>query len=283
MSKLSIVTDSTADLPVNIIKRYNITVVPLKVFFGQEVFLDGVEISADEFFRRQVAGDISSTSQPSPAEFVEYYKPLIESGDEIISIHISGKMSGTVQSANLAKKMLDYQGLDVVDSGVTSIVLGIMVINMARAIEEGKTKMEVLAMVDSMRSDLSIYFMVDSLTYLQRGGRIGKAQAFLGTLLNVKPILTLKDGQVFPQEKVRGRTKAIGRLVSILTERYGQGSRIQCCITHGWFQEGAEELRELLVQNFACTEILDSRLGPVVGTHTGPGLVGVVCLPAENI
>lgn len=282
MSKISIVTDSTADLPGDIVKRYNITVVPLKVFFGQEVFLDGVEISADEFFRRQVAGDISSTSQPSPAEFIEYYKPLVEAGDEIISIHISGQMSGTVQSANLAKKMLDYQGLDVVDSGVTSIVLGIMVINMARAIEEGKTKVEVLAMVESMRSSLSIYFMVDSLTYLQRGGRIGKAQAFLGTLLKVKPILTLKDGQVFPQEKVRGRSKAIGRLVSLLKERYGLGSRVQCCITHGLFQEGAEELRELLVQNFDCTETIDSRLGPVVGTHTGPGLVGVVCLPVEN-
>ncbi|MCL6477962.1 MAG: DegV family protein [Peptococcaceae bacterium] len=282
MSKVRIVTDSTADLPADVVKRYGITVVPLKVFIGREVFLDGVEITPDEFFRRQTAGEMSTTSQPSPAEFVDYYRPYIDAGDEIISIHISSLMSGTVQSATLARTMLEYPGLVVVDSGVVSIALGIMVLNVARAAEAGKGRDELLAMIDRMRSRMRVYFMVDTLEYLQRGGRIGRAQAFLGTLLNVKPILTLQDGLVHPLEKVRGRSKACGRLIALMRETYGAGSRLQCWITHGVFPEGLEMVRQGLIESFDCTEILTGRLGPVVGTHGGPGLVGVVCLPVEE-
>lgn len=218
MGKMRIVTDSTADLPEDIIKRYNITVVPLKVFFGQEVLLDGVEITPGRFFERQVAGEISSTSQPSPAEFVDFYKPMADAGDEIISVHISGHLSGTVQSANLARTMLKYDGLEVVDSGVTSVALGLLVLNAARAVEAGRSKEQVLEMICSMKEEIEVYFMVDSLEYLQRGGRIGKAQAFLGTLLNVKPILMLEGGLICPFEKVRGRSKALGRLLSVERE-----------------------------------------------------------------
>lgn len=282
MGKISIVTDSTADLPEEMVRRYNLTVVPLKVFFGEEVFLDGLEMTPDEFFRRQVAGEVSSTSQPSPADFVEYYQPLIEAGDEIISIHISSLLSGTVQSATLAKTMLNYPGLEVVDSGVVSAALGIMILNMARAAEAGKTKSELLAMVDEMKREIKVYFVVDTLEYLQRGGRIGKAQAFLGTLLNVKPILAIKDGMVHPEEKVRGRSKAIARLVSLLEERFGKGAGLQCWITHGDFPEGLEEVKNRLLENFDCIELLTGRLGPVVGTHGGPSLVGVICLPAKE-
>lgn len=282
MGKISIVTDSTADLPEEIVRRYNITVVPLKVFFGQEVYLDGVEITPDEFFRRQVAGEISSTSQPSPAEFVDYYRPLVEAGDDIISIHISSLMSGTVQSANLAKTMLNYPGLEVVDSGLVSVALGLIVLNLARAAEAGKTKAELMDMIGKMQRDLRVYFMVDSLEYLQRGGRIGKAQAFLGTLLNVKPILTIKEGLVYPHEKVRGRSKACARLISLMEEKFGRGSRLQCWITHGDFPEGLEEVRKVMLETFDCVELLTARLGPVVGTHGGPGLVGLICLPAQE-
>jgi len=281
LGKISLVTDSTAELPEDIIKRYNIKVVPLKVFLGQEVFLDGVEIKPDIFFQRQVAGEISSTSQPSPAEFVDSYRPLADAGDEIISIHISGQLSGTVQSANLAKTMLNYPDLEVVDSGVTSAGLGLMVLNIARAVEDGLPKSGIMAMIEEMKRDIEVYFMVDSLEYLQRGGRIGKAQAFLGTLLNVKPILRL-EGQIHPYEKVRGRSRALARLTSILEEKFGQGSRIQCWVTHGNFPEGMEEVTKGLVENFKCTELLTGRLGPVVGTHTGPGLVGMACLPVRE-
>ncbi|MFZ5646618.1 MAG: DegV family protein [Bacillota bacterium] len=281
MSKISIVTDSTADLPEDIIKKYNITVVPLKVFFGQEVLLDGVEITPDQFFRRQVAGETSSTSQPSPAEFVDYYTPLVNAGDEIISIHISAHLSGTVQSANLARTMLKYDSLEVIDSGLASAALGLVVLNAARAVEAGKSKEQVMALVDDMKREMEVYFMVDSLEYLQRGGRIGKAQAFLGTLLNVKPILMLEGGLICPFEKVRGRSKALGRLLSIMKEKFGENGSVQCWAVHGDFHEGMEEVKRGLVENFNYTEILTGRLGPVVGTHTGPGLVGLACLPAK--
>ncbi len=282
MGRISIVTDSTADLSGDIVRRYNITVVPLKVFFGQEVFLDGVEITPDEFFRRQVAGEISSTSQPSPAEFVDHYGPLVDAGDEILSIHISSLMSGTVQSANLAKTILNYPGLEIVDSGLVSVAMGLMVLNLARAAEAGKTMSELLVMTEKMKRELSVYFMVDSLEYLQRGGRIGKAQAFLGTLLNVKPILTVKDGLVHPHEKVRGRSRACARLISIMEEKYGRGRKLQCWITHGDFPEGLQEVGKGMPERFDCAELITGRLGPVVGTHTGPGLVGMACLPAEE-
>ncbi|MFZ5652314.1 MAG: DegV family protein [Bacillota bacterium] len=280
MRRISIVTDSTADLPEDIVKRYNITVVPLKVFLGQEVLLDGVEITPDQFFRRQVAGEISSTSQPSPAEFVDYYKPMADAGSHIISIHISGHLSGTVQSANLARTMLKYDGLEVVDSGVTSVALGLLVLNAARAVEAGRSKEQVMAMIEEMKREIKVYFMVDSLEYLQRGGRIGRAQAFLGTLLNVKPILMLEGGLICPFEKARGRSKALGRLLSIQKEKFGEGG-IQAWVVHGDFHEGMEEVKRGLVENINCTEILTGRLGPVVGTHTGPGLVGIACLPAK--
>lgn len=282
MGKLRIITDSTADLPDDIVQRYNINVVPLKVFFGEEVYLDGVEITSEEFFRRQTRGEISSTSQPSPAEFVECYTPLVKAGDEIISIHISSLMSGTVQSANLARTMLNYPGLEVVDSGLTSVALGILVLNAARAAEEGKGREEIKGLIGRWISDLKVYFMVDTLEYLQRGGRIGKAQAFLGTLLNVKPLLTIDGGLVSPYEKVRGKSKALARIIAIMGEKYGYGARIQCLVTHGDFPQGAEELKKGLRENFDCTEIIDSRLGTVVGTHTGPSLAGCVCLPVRR-
>lgn len=282
MGKLRIVTDSTADLPEDIIRKYNITIVPLKVFFGEEVYLDRVELTSEEFFRRQTAGEISSTSQPSPAEFVEYYRPLVEAGDEIISIHISGHLSGTVQSANLAKTMLNYPELEVIDSGTVSVVLGILVLNAARAVEEGRSKAEVLDLISRWRSETEVYFMVDTLEYLQRGGRIGKAQAFLGTLLNVKPLLTIQGGLVCPHEKVRGKSKALARIIAILGEKLGFGSKIQCMVTHGDFAEGAEELKKGLRANFDCAEIIDTRLGTVVGTHSGPSLAGCVCLPVRD-
>ena len=282
MGKLRIITDSTADLPDDIVQRYNITVVPLKVFFGEEVYLDRVEITSEEFFRRQTKGEISSTSQPSPAEFVECYTPLVKAGDEIISIHISSLMSGTVQSANLAKTMLNYPGLEVVDSGMAGVALGILVLNAARASGEGKGREEIKGLISRWISELEVYFMVDSLEYLQRGGRIGKAQAFLGTLLSVKPLLTIGGGLVSPYEKVRGKSKALARIISILGEKYGYGARIQCLVTHGDFLQGAEELKKGLRENFDCAEIIDTRLGTVVGTHVGPSLAGCVCLPVKD-
>lgn len=281
MKKVRIVTDSTADLDRETYNRYGITMVPLKVFFGQEVFLDGVEITPDQFFRRQVDGkEMSTTSQPTPAEFVEAYKPLAEEGSAIISLHISAKMSGTVQSAQLARTMLNYPELEVIDSSVTSVPLGLMVINAARAAAEGKSKEEIIELIRFMQEKHLVYFAVDTLEYLQRGGRIGKAQAFLGTLLNVKPILTIKEGYVFPHEKVRGKAKSFDRIVRIMQDKFGE-REVQCFMVHGEDWEGIAQFKEKVHKGLNCVESFEGRLGPVVGTHVGPGVVGMVCMPVR--
>lgn len=279
MAKVRIVTDSTADLPKELVEKYGITVVPLKVFFGSECLIDGVDLSAAEFYSRLAASkELPTTSQPSPTEFVEYYRPLIDEGADIVSIHISSHMSGTLQSAQLAKTMLGYEGLEVIDSRSVSVVLGMMVLAAARAAEAGGSRAEVAALLQNIIADHRVFFMVDTLEYLQRGGRIGKAQAFLGTILNVKPLCTILDGVINPYEKVRGRKKAINRLVQLFAEQYRDAGPLFCFMTHGNDLEGLQTLQDLVREKLNCAETAYSQMGSVVGTHVGPGIVGMaVC------
>ena len=279
MNQVHIVTDSTADLAKELVNQYNISVVPLKVFFGSESFLDGVELNSDEFFTRLAGSkELPTTSQPSPAEFTKVYQPWVEKKSDIISIHISAQMSGTLQSAQLAKKMLNYEGLEVVDSRAVSVVLGMMVLAAARAAEAGLTRPQIMKLIQDIMTDYQVYYMVDTLEYLQRGGRIGRAQAFLGTILNVKPILTIHEGFVHPYEKTRGRKKALNRLVQIISESYGD-TPLFCYLTHGSDWEGLRAIQELVKTKLNCVEMLESRLGSVVGTHVGPGLAGLAVCP----
>ncbi|KJS10629.1 MAG: degV family protein [Peptococcaceae bacterium BRH_c8a] len=275
MAKVRIVTDSTADLPQDLVDKYDITVVPLKVFFGSVCFQDGIDLTKKEFFQRMASSkELPTTSQPTPAEFAEVYRPMMEEGAETVSIHISSLMSGTVQSAQLARTMLNYEGLEVIDSRAVSVVLGMVVLSAARAAQAGYSRSEVVALVHSIMANHKIYFMVDTLEYLQRGGRIGKAQAFLGTVLNVKPVCTIKEGVIYPQEKVRGRKKALGRMVQLLSEGFND-EIVFCFLTHGNDPEGLEYTRELVRDQLNCGEIIECQMGSVVGTHAGPGIQGV--------
>lgn len=274
MSFVRIVTDSTADLPVSIVQDYGITIVPLKVFFGEEVYLDGVTLHNREFYQKMAASkNLPTTSQPSPAEFVAHYEPLIKEGAEIISIHISSAMSGTIQSALLAKTMLNYNGLEIIDSLTVSIGLGQMVLAAARAAREGRTKEDIISLVRDIMADQQVFFMADTLDNLQRGGRIGKAQAFFGSLLNIKPVLTFKDGYVYPREKVRGRLKAMDRLAQIAYERV-QSSPVQCMLVHSNDLAAIKQLQDKMLARLNISELIICELGPVVGTHGGPGIVG---------
>jgi len=278
MAKVRIVTDSTADLPQELVDKYGITVVPLKVFFGSVCFQDGIDLTKEEFFQRMASSkELPTTSQPTPAEFAEVYRPMMDDGAEVVSIHISSLMSGTMQSAQLAKTMLGYEGLEIIDSRAVSVVLGMIVLSAARAAQAGYAKAEVLALVHSIMANHKIYFMVDTLENLQRGGRIGKAQAFLGTVLNVKPVCTIKEGVIHPQEKVRGRKKALGRMVQLLSEGF-KDEKVFCFLTHGNDPEGLAYTKGLVRDHLNCGEIIDNQMGSVVGTHAGPGIQGVsVC------
>lgn len=273
---MKIVSDSTADLPESLIKEYEIEIVPLKVHFVEEVFLDWVELKPEEFYYKLEKADmLPKTSQPSPADFAEKYKELGED-ETIISIHISSELSGTYQSAIMAKEMLPYMDIHVFDSKLASMAHGMIVIEAAKAVKAGKTKKEVLQLIDNLINRIKIYFIVDTLEYLQKNGRIGRAQAMLGSLLNIKPILTLEDGIVTPKEKARGRTKALDRLIKICKEEYGTERQVKVALVHGNVLDEALKLKEKAEEVFQFDEAIISELGAVIGSHTGPGTVGIV-------
>ncbi|UNC92767.1 DegV family protein [Candidatus Contubernalis alkaliaceticus] len=272
---MRVITDSTADLPESILEEYKIEVIPLKVHFGEEQFLDWVDLRPENFYDKLQKSDIlPKTSQPSPAEFVEKYKGQ-NSSNTIFSIHISSQLSGTYQSAMMAKDMLPEMDIVVVDTKLASIPHGLVVFEVARAVKEGKSKEDILALIDYLLSNVRLFFMVDTLEYLQKNGRIGKAQALLGGLLKMKPILTLVDGVVTPKDKVRGHQKALNRLIGLCLEEFSSEKPVQVAILHGNVLEEALKVKAMVEETFNNDEIIITNLGAVIGTHVGPGAVGI--------
>lgn len=273
-----IVTDSTADLTPEQQRAAGITVVPLNVHFGDQVFRDHVDLSADDFFRRlKASAQLPRTSQPSVGAFEEAYRKLREGGDEIVSVHLSSKVSGTYNSALMAAQSVGDGKIDVVDSLSTSMALGFMALEGAKLASEGKDRQAVATCLQGLVPRARVICVVDTLTYLERGGRIGKARALLGSLLNVKPILQLKDGEVVPLGRARGRPQALSRLVELL-ERDGTVSRL--AIMHGAARTDAEQLRERVASTYPGIDIELTEIGAVLGTHTGPGVIGFTYLVA---
>ncbi|KUK83693.1 MAG: DegV family protein [Pelotomaculum thermopropionicum] len=276
MNRIRIVTDSTADLPKEFITKYKITVIPLKIIFGEkEIFRDGIDITTEQLYKQMEKNKIPGTSQPAPTEFVSAYQELAKDGSSIISIHISSAMSGTYQSAILAKEMVPDLDIEVIDSRQVSMALGLIVLKAAKAVSEGKTKPEILKIINHIIPEIQVYFIVDTLKYLKHGGRIGRAEAFLGTILNVKPILHIKDGLVQPYEKVRSKIRAIERLVQIYSD-YTGSKKTACSMVHGMNPAAFNELVKKITPVLNCDEPIFSTLGSVVGTHVGPGIIGII-------
>ncbi len=273
-----IVTDSTADLTPEQQRSAGLTVVPLNVHFGDQVFRDHVDLSTDEFFRRLKASpQLPRTSQPSVGAFEEAYRSLRQGGDEIVSVHLSSKVSGTYNSALMAAQSVGDGKIDVVDSLSTSMALGFMALEGAKLAKAGRDRQAVAERLRTLVPKARVICVVDTLTYLERGGRIGKARALLGSLLNVKPILQLKDGEVVPLGRARGRPQALSRLVELL-ERDGKVSRL--AIMHGAAQADAEQLRDRVASRYPGLDIQLTEIGAVLGTHTGPGVIGFTYLVA---
>lgn len=276
MRKVGIVTDSTADLPKEYIEKYNIQVVPLKVLFGDEEFLDNVNLKPVEFYKKLTTSKFfPRTSQPSPSDFIDIYKKLGEETETIISIHLSSKLSGTYQSALIAKSNLEDLDIHVIDSKVPSMVLGMIVLEAARACEQGKDKEEILKLINYLINKIKVYFVVDTLEYLQKGGRIGKASAFLGNLLSVKPILSIGDGEVIPVEKIRGRSNAFKKMIELMKEDVSPGSPIKISVFDADSEKEAYKLIEMVKSEFNVTEVIKSTIGTVIGTYVGPGTVAI--------
>jgi DegV family protein with EDD domain len=274
---IKIVTDSTAYLSDDFVQEHDIRVVPLCVHFGDRDYKEGIDLSYEEFYDRlSKASELPTTSQPSAGEFREVFQEVASAGHEIVAITISSILSGTWNSAMAAKEMLPEAEISVVDSLSTSIGLQLMVEAAAEAIASGASRQQVLDRIEEIKSKVLVLFVVDTLEYLAKGGRIGNAKAFLGTLLKVKPILILKDGAIEPCEQVRSKSKAKARMLEIAAEHLdGRAPDAQAAIAQALVPDEAAGLAQQLQELLDCPKPSVSPVGPVIGTHTGPGVIGV--------
>src|SRR5215469_7113013 len=276
---IAIVTDSTADLPGQLVRSRGITVVPLTLNFEGRSLLDGVEIRPSEFYRRLPdATTHPTTSQPSAGQFAETYGQLLNDNDEIVSIHISEKLSGTYASAVQGAEMTDAKRVHVIDSRLVSMGLGLLTLAATEMAAKGASAAEVATRATDMRDQVQTYFSVATLEFLRRGGRIGRASALLGSVLQVKPVLCIRDGLVTPLERVRTFDRALNRVVE-LTREVDRGKGLCVIVGHADAEADAERVATELEPS--CETLMIQPLGPVVGAHAGPGVVGVGCYPAD--
>jgi DegV family protein with EDD domain len=277
--KVAIVTDSTADLPSQLTKTRAITVVPLTLHFEGRSLLDGVDIRPSEFYRTlPKATTHPTTSQPSPGSFAETYAGLLTNHSDVVSIHISEKLSGTYASAVQGAEMTDPKRVHIIDSQLVSMSLGLLTLAATEMVARGDSAETVAQRLTAMREQVQTYFSVATLEFLRRGGRIGRASAMLGSVLQVKPVLCIRDGLVTPLERVRTFDRALNRIVE-LTREVDRGKGLCVIVGHADAEADAERVARGL-ESVAETLMIQP-LGPVVGAHAGPGVVGVGCYPAD--
>jgi len=271
---VKIVTDSTADVPPTLAEELGITVVPVYLRFGDEVYRDRVDISEDEFYQRLLQDPIHpSTTQPTPQDFVDAYQRLSQEADGIISIHVTSKLSGTYNSAMQGKKLVkDGCPIEVVDSETVSIAMGLIAMEAAKIARSGKSLQQVVAKVKQTIPNIHLLILFDTLKYLAKGGRIGKAKALLGSILSVKPLLTVKDGELVPAGQVRTRSKGIQRLIDFAKNAID----IQdLSVLYSTTPDEAQTLAEHIGSIFPRERITLARLGPGLGVHGGPGVLAI--------
>ncbi|RLC72392.1 MAG: DegV family protein [Chloroflexi bacterium] len=287
MSRIALVTDSSANTPPELVKQHSMHVIPLYVHFGEESYRDGVDMDTATFYEQlRSAPKLPTTSQPSVGDFMDLYRRLGQDADAIISIHISSGISGTVDSALAARQKLSAEtenqpDVYVIDSRITASGLALLVTAAASAIATGLPADRVAQKVEGLAARLSIIFVVDTLEYLHKGGRIGGAAAIMGSVLRIKPILYLREGRIDVLEKVRTARKAKRRMLEIVTER-ANGRPIRAAIVHAQAAEEAERIRLYLADHFDCRELFIVPFSPVIATHVGPGTVGVSFYTGEG-
>jgi DegV family protein with EDD domain len=277
---IQIVTDSTAHLSMDVRQKHNLAVIPLKSIFGTTTYRDEVDLTNEQFYKMLPhAKEHPTTSQPSAGEFEQMYKPFLDTGKEIVSLHISPKLSGTYASACAAKTELENQfkkalPISIVETPWLSMALGLLVVAAAQAAEAGQSREQVVATINALIPKLNLVFVLDTLEYLRRGGRIGGARAMVGTLLNVKPMLEIKGGQVEPLEQPRSRAKALARLMEVLEERSG-GKPLHLAVLHANARAEAEQIGKQIRARYECKEFYITEIGPAIGVHSGPNALGL--------
>jgi DegV family protein with EDD domain len=276
MMKTAIVTDSTAYIPKELRESLNIHMIPLSVILGGETYREEIDITANEFYEQVVTQDkLPTTSQPPVGEFVELFEKLSRDYDAVVSIHLSSGISGTYQGAVQAGEMVDGIKVYPYDSEISCMIQGFYALEGAKLAREGKGAEEIVRLLDEMKESVQAYFMVDDLAHLQRGGRLSQAQAIIGSLLQVKPLLHFVDKVIVPFEKIRTRKKALKRVEGLLEDAVKDGGSFQASIIHANREEEAVEWMKELSEKYPNVEFDVSYFGPVIGTHLGEGSMGM--------
>ncbi len=280
MRKVKVVTDSTADIPEKLTAELEITVVPCNVHFGLETYRDGIDLSKEEFYAKlKLSPTLPTTSAPAAGLFEATYKELARQTDQIISIHLAGALSAIYSSACLGAEAVSEAEIALVDSGQVSMGLGWLVIAAARAAQEGRSLAQIVALVEDMRPRVRLFAALDTLEYLRKGGRVSKTVAALGTLLNIKPMVEVRDSAVLPLERVRTRRKSIQRLIELTAEL---GPLEELAVLHSNAPQEAGRLVEEISFLHPPERILIAEAGVIIGTHAGPNGLGVACVIAQG-
>jgi DegV family protein with EDD domain len=276
MSKVAVITDSSPYIPADLVEQNQIHVIPLVLIWGEEIFNDGVDIVPEEFYRRLKTADVMpSTSQPTVAAFEELFTDLHNQGFDILAVLISEKLSGTVDSALQAQKAHPEMNIEIVDSTSTAMATGFQALAAARAALNGASLSECKLIAETAKERTGVIFLVDTLEFLHRGGRIGGAKRFMGTMLNIKPILAVQEGVVQSIGQVRTQKKALEELINIIVERTEGHSKIHLASLHANNYDLARDILEKASQRVSCVETVFSEVSPAIGTHAGPGALGL--------
>jgi len=273
---IKLVVDSTCNLPEDMIKKYDIRVAPISIQFNDETFEEGIDIDRSLFYSKiEELGIIPTTAQPTPAWFAKYYRELAEEGHSILVITITSKHSGTYDSAILAKSMVKEAEVEVFDSLTISLGTGFMVLEAARAIEAGQDLPSIISRLEQIRDRSSLIFTPATLKYLQMSGRVGLLKAALGSLLELKPIITLEDGALAVKENVRTRGNSIARILELTEEAVGTSEPINLGLFHANVEAEGQELQKLAQDRFNINEIIFADLVPSLAVHGGPGILAL--------
>ncbi|MCM1565455.1 MAG: DegV family protein [Dehalobacter sp.] len=273
-----IITDSTSDLPGYLIEKYNITVVSLKVLFGEEEYRDGVDITNEEFYAKMARHkELPTTAQVNPGEFVAEFTKHVDQGDEIIGIFISSKLSGTYNSAVMAREIMNKGRIYVIDSNSATFGLGLLVVEAAEMAAAGKSAEDIVRTIEILKDQVQFYGVIDNLENLKKGGRLSATSAFAGSILGIKPIISIKDGAVIVVGKARGRKKAFFWILENLKNNHVDLNNKRICIAQAAAPESLEEFKQIILKEYAPKEIMIFSLGPVIGTHAGAGCIGISC------
>jgi DegV family protein with EDD domain len=281
MGKVAIVTDSSAYIPNELVKNLNITVVPLVVIWGNETLEDGLDILPSQFYNRlQTAKEMPTTSQASVPNMQKAFSKLLEQGYEVLGIFLSSKLSGTMQSATQGRDELTSgkEKVTFVDSYTTAMAMGFHVMAAAKAAAQGASVSDCKKVAEEAQKTSGVYFVVDTLEFLHRGGRIGGARRFLGSALNIKPILTVHEGKIEAAGSVRTKAKAVNHLIELVHDQCKGKNSVHLATLHANAEQEAKDLVTKAEQGLTIVESVLSEVSPAIGAHTGPGTVGLAYL-----